>query len=195
MNLLFTALLMIGALGAAVFAATANVKREALGTLALGFVLATIFIRPEVLPDPRWTGCIVAGVAVLHIFRPHLRWPALLCGGALAGFWSALLQIQGLGRGPSLAIAAAIPAVAAGLALWRRDFAPESLREEAMLVMVVLGLMVAMIPEISEGWRSALALNRADENAQANQVMSGWVLVLSAASVVLGGLYSLLRRR
>ncbi len=194
MNLLFTALIMLGGLGAAIFATTGTGKRDAAGLLALGFVLATIFIRPDALPDPRWLGCIVAGVAALEIFRPRLAWVALICGGALAGFWSALLQIQGLRPGAAMVLAGSVAGGSAILSFRRTEFAPEPLRQEAMLVMVGLGLAVAMIPEISGGWRSALALNR-EEGAQTNPVLSGWVLVLSASSVVLGGLYSLMRRR
>jgi hypothetical protein len=196
LNLLFTALLMLCGLGAAIFATTGAGKRETLGFLALGFVAAAIFIRPEALPDTAWAGCIAAGVAALQIFRPDVRWLALLCGGALAGFWSALLQIQGLPLGSAMVLAGIVPAVSGFLVQRRHEFAPESLREEAMLAMVALGLAVAILPEVSAGWQSALALNReAAGSSSQNQIIANWVLVLSAASVVLGGLYALLRRR
>ena len=196
MNLLFTALLMLCGLGTAIFATTAARKRGALAALGLGFATGAVLIRPDVLPNASWTGGIVAGVAALQIFRPDVRFLAPLCGGALAAMWSALLQIQGLPPVAALILAGIVPALSAYLSGRREAFAPESLREEAMLALVVTGLVVAMIPEVSAGWRSALALNREEESAlAASQFLSGWVLVLSAASVVLGGLYSLLRRR
>jgi hypothetical protein len=63
-----------------------------------------------------------------------------------------------------------------------------------MAAMVALGLAVAVIPEVSAGWQSALALNREGKDSS-NQIIANWVLVLSAASVVLGGLYGVFRRR
>jgi hypothetical protein len=199
LNLLFTALLMLCGLGAAIFATNGIGKRETLGFLALGFVSAAMFIRPEKLPDPAWIGGIVAAVAALRIFRPHIRWPGLLCGGALAGLWTALLEIQGLPLGAAMILAGIVPSASAYLTHRRAEFAPEALREEAMLALVALGLAVAIIPEVSAGWQSALALNREAEagatGPDQNQIIANWVLVLSAASVVLGGLYSLLRRR
>jgi hypothetical protein len=194
MNLLFTALLMLCGLGAAIFATTAAGKRWSIVALAVGFTLATIFIRPEALPDPGWTGSIVAGVALLEVFRRDVRWLPLLCAGALGGLWSALLQIQGLPLAAAVPLAAVVPGAAAYLASSRKTFAPEALRDEAMLAMVALGLAVAIIPEVTSGWQSALALNR-DQGSRPNQIIANWALVLSAGSVVLGGLYSLLRRR
>jgi hypothetical protein len=196
LNLLFTALLMLCGLGAAIFATTGVTRRETLRLSAIGFVAASIFIRPDALPDPGWAGCIVAATAALRLIRPDIRWPALLCAGALAGFWSALLQIQGLPLGAAILVAGVIPAVSAFLTHRRPEFAPEVLREEAMAAMVALGLLVAILPEVSAGWQSAIALNRDSmDSSNQNQIIANWVLVLSAASLVLGGLYSLLRRR
>ena len=196
MNLLFTALLMLCGLGAAIFATTGATKRETLRFLAVGFAAGVIFIRPEALPAPAWAGCIAAASAVLQLFRPDVRWPGLLCGGALAGFWSALLQIQGLPLGAAIILAAAVTAMSGYLAQRRPEFAPEVLREEAMVLMVALGLAVAVIPEVSAGWQSAIALNReATDSANQNQIIANWVLVLSAASVVLGGLWGAMRKR
>ena len=123
-----------------------------------------------------------------------MRWIGPLCGGALAGLLGALLQIQGLPFPIGVLPAVAIPSVSSYLAKHRPGFAPEALREEAMLTMAALGLVVAVVPGISSGWQSALALNR-NEGSGSNQIIANWVLVLSAASAALGGLYSLLRRR
>lgn len=193
-NLLFTALLMLCGLGAAIFAITAAGKRDGIAALAIGFAAAAIWIRPAALPDPAWTGSIAAAVALLEIFRRDVRLLAPFCGGALAGLWAALLQIQGLPPGAAMPVAGIVPAVSVILATRRGNFAPEALREEAMLAMVALGLAVAIIPEVTSGWHSALALNREQGNSS-NQIIANWVLVLGAVSVVLGGLYSLLRRR
>jgi hypothetical protein len=194
LNLLFTALLMLCGLGSASFATTASGKRETIAALALAIVIAAARIPADALPDARWIGCVVAAVAAIQIFRTDVRWIGPLCGGALAGLLGALVQIQGLPFAIGVLLAAAVPSVSAYLSGRRPKFAPEALREEAMLAIVALGLAVAVIPGINAGWQSALALNR-DAGISSSQTIANWVLVLSAASVVLGGLYSLLRRR
>ncbi len=194
MNLLFTALLMLCGLGAAIFATTAAGRCGALALLSIGFGASAVWIRPQALPDAAWTSSIVAGAAAVEVFRRDFRWLAPLCGGALAGLWSALLQIQGLPPSGALTLAAAVPAVSAYLAVRRKTFAPEALRQEAMLAMLALSLAVAIIPEVMSGWRSALVLNR-DPGNHPDPIIANWVLAGSAVSAVLGGIYSLLRRR
>jgi hypothetical protein len=165
-----------------------------LAALVVGFAAAAALIRPQALPPAAGTGWIVALIAALFLGRPKTTILPGVCGGFLAALWSALLQIQGLPRLAALTVAGIVAATSVYLATKRASFAPDALKQEAMLVMIVLGLAVAVIPEISAGWQSALALNREERNS-AEQIIANWVLVLSAVSVVLGGLYSLLRRR
>jgi hypothetical protein len=194
LTLLFTALLMLGGLGAPIFATAAAGKRTGMVALAAGFMAALIGIRTQALPDPAWIGSVVAAVAAIELFRRDFRFLAPLCGGALAGLWSALLQIQGLPLAAAVIVAGLVPGIAVWLSARSRTFAPDALRQEAMLAMMAMGLAVAMIPNVAAGWQTAVALNR-DEADRSKQIIANWVLVLSAVSVVLGGLYSLLRRR
>jgi len=194
MSLLFTALLMLCGLGAAIFATTASDRAGGVLALIGGFVVTAVFVHPQAVPDPAWTGSIAAGVGAFELFRRQARWLTPLCGGALAGLCAALLRSQGWAPAIALLIAALIPGVSACFAWRRKDFAPEALREEAMAFMIALSLSVAIIPEVMAGWQSALALNRTEGNST-NLIIANWVLVLSAVSVFLGGLYSLLRRR
>lgn len=185
---------MLCGLGAASFATTAAGKRQSLTVLLLAFVGGAVFLRPEALPPAAWTGCIVAVAATLYLFRPETTIATSLCGGFLAALGTALLQIQGIPWPLALILFGIVPGISAYLATKRPVFAPDTLRQEAMLLMIALGLAVAMIPEISSGWLSAEALNRS-ERSNVDQVIATWVFVLVAASLVLGGFYSLLRRR
>jgi len=185
---------MVCGLGAAIFATTASDRVGGRLALALGFAVAVVFIRPPMLPDAAWTGLIAAAVGGLEIFRRDARWLAPLFGGALAGLFAALLQSLGVPSVIAITVAGTVPAVSVYLAWRQTAFAPEALREEAMALMIALGLSVAIIPEVAAGWQSALALNRTEGNSS-NLIIANWVLVLSAVSVFLGGLYSLLRRR
>ncbi len=191
---LFTALLMLCGLGAVTFAAKAARRREVFPGLALALAIPASGIPPEAIPDARWIGSIAAAVAAIEIFRPNARWIASLCGGALAGLLGLLLQAQGLPFPVGVLLAVAVPSVAAYFSLRRTGFAPEALRQEAMLATLALGVAVAVIPGVTSGWQSALALNR-DEVSSSNHIIANWVFLLGAASVALGGLYSLLRRR
>ena len=184
---------MLCGLGSTILATTAATKWDA-AALAAGYAASTAFTFTSTLPDAAWTGVAVAFVAALRIFRPRVPLLAPACGGVLAGITSALLQAQGLPAPLALSLSAAVLAMSALLTAKLPAFAPEALREEALLVAVGLGLAVATLPEISAGWHSALVLNR-EEQHSANHVIANWVFVLSAASVALGSLYSLLRRR
>lgn len=191
--MLFHALSMLCGLGTATFATSATGWRTASG-LTLGFAAAAVLIRPERLPNPVWTGGLVALAAILQLVRPGVRPLTAASGGALAGLWSSILRMQGLPPAPALILAAALPAISAILTARRPAFAPVTLREEALVVVLLLGLAVAMAPEVSAGWRSALALNLEEKNS-VGQIVPAWVLFLSAVSAALGGLYSLWTRR
>lgn len=195
-NLLFHALWMLCGLGTVIFATAASRRWYGLGALALGFAVAVLSFPSERLPDPVWTGVLVALAAVLQLVRPGQIALTAVCGGALAGVWSSLLRIQGLPLPPALMLAAALPAISVWLAARRPAFAPAAVREEALLAVFGLGLAVAMAPGVLAGWRSALALNVSiDENSHVNQIVPAWTLLLGGASVALGGLYSLWTRR
>ena len=94
-------------------------------------------------------------------------------------------------------VAVSLPAISAWLRLRRPGFAPPRLREEALLVMVALGLSMAALPGISEGWHAAVNLSvqggPADPGPSA--AMPGWTLIVASAALVCGGLFSLWSRR
>jgi hypothetical protein len=193
LNLLFTALQMLCALGATILAATVATRWD-LSAMAVGFAASMWFAVTGQIPDAALTGVAVALVAALKIFRPKIPFLAPMCAGALAGVWAAIIQTQGAPVSVALTITGMVAAVSALCTAKLPAFAPENLREEALLVTVALGLATAMLPEMSAGWQSALVLNR-EQQASSNYIIANWVLMLSAASVALGGLYSLLRRR
>jgi hypothetical protein len=195
MNLLSAGLLMLCGLGAVTLTVTARQRLEVGGALLVSILIVGARIPVERLPDARWIGCVVAGVAVVLVFRPTVRWLGPLCGGAIAGLLGGLLEAQGVAFSIAAPAAVLFPAASAYCSLRKPGFAPDDLRQEAILATAALGLTVAVIPEVTAGWQSALALNREQENGGPNQIIANWVLVLSAASLALGGLFSLLRRR
>jgi hypothetical protein len=121
---------------------------------------------------------------------------------ALARFGAAVLAMQASGHmamsGVPMLIALLIGIVLALLPSWlyarSAAFAPARMHEEALLIVLTLGLVLAAAPEIESGWRSATALN-------ANAVGSGdaapipmWALGALGATVLVGCISRMLRR-
>jgi hypothetical protein len=157
--------------------------------LLAGFGVAVIWLWPQ----PVWTGGTVALVAVLGLGVPRLGLLRAVVAGVLAGLWVHVLQSYGLPGWSAVPLAAAVPGAAAVLAHRSPRFAPVVMREEALLMIGVLGLVVAAAPSLSMGWRSAVAMNL--EPGSAAQPVTGlWVPLGLGAVVSLGGLHTLWRR-
>ena len=194
MTVALLALWMLCAVGAATFAAVAAARRRWLIALAVGFFLVILFPGRQPAPDPEVAGLFAAAGAVVYLFRPRYAWVALLLGGALAGM---LTQVMGVIGAPPAVTA---PLIAIGLAavVWRSrtrsDFSPEMLREEALLIVCILGLVVAVLPSVLDGWQAAANLNVQGESV-AEQAIPMWTLTVVAASVLLGAAHALWSRR
>lgn len=182
---------MVCGLGAAALATVVSGWRDSV-TLVAAFVGATIWLRP----DPVWIGGVVALVAVLGLVRPGPGLPSsatAATAGALAGLWVHVLQSYGLPCWSAVPVAAAVPCAAMALAGRSPRFAPPALREDALLTIGVLGLVVAAAPALSMGWRSAAALNL-EPGSGIGPAPGLWVMLGLGAVVSLGGLHSLWRR-
>lgn len=183
---------MLCGLGAAVFGVFVRTWSE-WTALGAGMVAALWLWSPANLPDPVWVGILVALFATGAILRQSIRHGSAFAAGLLAGILGSLLHSEGMTAGLSVPVALAVPIVAAMLARRNRRFAPEAIREEAMLLMLFLGVGVAAAPVIAAGWSSAAALNLPD-NGQSIPAIPGWVLAVAGASLGTGGLFALGRR-
>jgi hypothetical protein len=185
---------MLCALGTATFAAVAAPRRQWLIALAVGFLSTIAVSGRQPSPDPEVAGLVAAAAAVVYLFRPRYAWFALVLGGSLAGM---LIQVMGLIGAPQAVTA---PLMATGLAavVWhtrkRQVFAPEMLREEALLIVCILGLLVAVLPSVLDGWQAAANLNVQGENV-AVQAIPMWTLTVVAASMLLGIAHAFWSRR
>ena len=185
------ALWLLCGIGAVVFSTGAAVPRRLAGVVA-GFGLTSWLLRAGV-PDPASVAGFAALVAGCKIYRPAWITLPAFCGGLLAAVLGVLLREQGLPSPYALLLCAAIPAVSIALASRSSNFAPESMQEEGVLLMLALGLGAAVGPALIEGWRSAGAMNVAAEAT--NNIMPAWVLSVAAASTFIGAAWSLWRHR
>ncbi|HEY1240281.1 MAG TPA: hypothetical protein VGF16_06970 [Bryobacteraceae bacterium] len=179
-------------LGACVFAALATNWRRVV-FLTAGFIAATAWVRLGRMPDPAWMEGLAVCIVILIFMRPKFVWVAIVFGGILASLLGSLLQFEGVGVFPAMLSPAALLVVSVGFGMCRPKFAPAAIRDDALILIAVLGLLLAVAPGLAEGWRSAVTLNVGERGAS-SQAVPVWVLVMGGASLGLGGAYSVWRR-
>jgi len=189
---------MLCALGSVVFAAATPAGVRPSAALAAGFAAAALLTSASSLPNAAWTGGLAAVAASAYLFKPRLKLAAIGIGGALGGFWASLLEVQGLPMPVALLVAAGLLILTMRLVRTRAGFATDALKEEGLLAIGVLGLGVAMLPGVLDGWQAATNLSGAGgapERAAAPVSIPMWTLALLLASTMLGALYSFWGRR
>ena len=194
MTVTFHALWLICALAPPALAAVPTGNRWMVFlAVASGFAAGAWWFGPSTLPDAVWVGILAALVAAIRLVRSDAMLAACCTAGALSAVWMSLLRLEGVLWPVAAAASLAPPLLSAFLTTRRPHFAPRILRDEALLITVTLGLAVAVLPGILDGWRSATILNIQDK-ATAARVVPGWTLALTAGSVSAGGLFGLWRR-
>ena len=121
MTLSFHALWMVCALGAAVLAAA--VRRNSYDAPAMGLAFAAVAYLTSAgrLPDPVWSGAVAVLASAIYLFRPRYAIMSAIAGGALAGWWTGLLEVQGLPQWPSAGAGLVLLLVPMWLARTRSD--------------------------------------------------------------------------
>jgi hypothetical protein len=185
---------MLCALGAAVFATAAAANLRTIAVLVVGFVPGVFWWSGGRLPDAAMAGTLTLVAAAVYLFRPRLRVVAAAVGGILGGMLSAMLQVQGVPASLSPLVSATLIVVAVWLARARPSFAPEQLRDDAMLIVGVLGVSVAILPGVLDGWQAATNLSAATERVPTSALPS-WTLLLLIMTSSAGAAYSLWSRR
>jgi hypothetical protein len=186
---------MLCAFGVAVHAAVAARRVRDLAALAVGFIIAALLASPQRLPDPAWTGVVSAGAAVVILFRPRYATASAAWGGVLGGMLTAMTEVQGLHPIAAIAAVASLVGIAAWLVRARPDFAPEVVRDDALLGLCVLGLVVAILPGVIDGWQAAANLTIEPATPGPTTPVPAWTLTLVVTATALGAVYSLWSRR
>jgi len=189
----FHLLWMLCALGAITFAAAAAPRWRRLVALSAGFAGSLLLIRGGGPPDAEAAGLVAAASAVVFLFAPRYAWVAAMCGGGLAGTGVRLLLL--VGAPATLAVAGMTLGVGATVWLVRRrtGFASELVREEALLIVCVLGVAVAILPGVLDGWRTAATLN-VSPNVPLGPVPI-WALSTVILAALVGAMHALWSRR
>jgi hypothetical protein len=191
----FHALWMLCALGTVVHSAAASRRVRDVMALAVGFVIATVVTSPQRLPDPIWVGVVSAGAAMVVLFRPRFAVVAAAWGGALGGMLTAMTEVQGLHPAASAGPVVVLMATTVWLARLRPAFAPDALRDEALLAACLLGLVVAVVPGVIDGWQAAANLTIEPATPGPSTPIPTWTLALVGTATALGAAYTLWSRR
>ena len=193
MTLPFHALGMLCGLGAVVFVTAAGVSRRTCVSAAALFCLSVVWTAGVVIPPAEVVGYVVAIGAVVFLARPRWATTTAALGGALAGVWSGVLAAQGMPWWAAVSLAI-VPPVAGLFAQRRPEFAPPHIRDEALVIVCVLGLVVAMLPGVLDGWRAAQNFTMQPADVQ-YRIVPTWTLATTGMALALGAGYSLWSRR
>jgi hypothetical protein len=193
-TLTYHALWMLCALGTVVFATAAAAHVRPIAALAAGLIAGIVWWSPARVPDAAETGFLTSLAAALYLFRPRLRLVTAAFGGALAGMLAALVEMYGITPALSPLAGIALVAVSIWLARTRPSFAPELLRDEAMLMIGLVGLSVAILPGVMDGWQAATNLAAATDRV-ATASLPMWTLLLLLMTSSCGAFYSVWSRR
>jgi len=185
---------VLAALAATVFAAQCASGRATLFLLIGCFAAAAgAFLVLAPLDASTLGFCIVAAAATV-LARPHWRLLPPAAAGLFAAAWISILEAQGLPWLPGALAAGTLLAVSVGLAARRRGFMHDDVRDEALVLVASFALLLAVGPDVVDGWRSSIAL-KAEPLAAAGPEIGPWLGALVAGIVMLGGAYSLWKRR
>lgn len=181
------------ALAAAVFAGQADGARASLAAMLAALALAgAAFVRLGAPDVSAIAFCVVAAGATA-LARP--QWVLLppLAAGLFAAAWISVLRAQGLPWLPAVLLAVSVSLAARALAARRAGFAPPELRDEALVVVAAFGLLLAIGPDVVDGWRSAVSLQAEPLAGQGD--VGPWLGALAFGCVLLGGAYTAWKRR
>jgi hypothetical protein len=186
---------MLSALGTAVFAAASARRPVEIAAMVAMWLAVALTFGPDRLPDIMLAGLAAAVGAAIYLVAGS--WAAVLSaavGGGVAGVWTLLLQVQGLPAPAAIAVVGILVVFTAWFARSRAVFAPEAIRDEALLTIVLLGAAVAVLPSVTDGWQSARALN-ADPGGAVAPGIPIWTASLVLMSFVFGGSCAVWSRR
>ena len=185
---------VLAALVAAVFAAQCAGGRAVLALLLGSFAGATIVFSKLGPLDTTTLGFCILAAAISALARPRWWLVPPAAAGIFAGAWVSILEAQGLPWLPAALAGGCVVLAAVGLAARRRGFTSAELRDEALVLAALFALLLAIGPDVVDGWRSSVAL-KAEPLAAAGPALRPWIGALVVGSVLLGGAYSLWKRR
>lgn len=146
------------------------------------------------LIDPSHVATVLALAAFAVLHKRKWRRAAVVFGGMLAALWINVLSATAY---PWLPVAFAVCLISGlafiGAIAWD-GFVSTQLRDEALIIVIAVALVVSIVPTAISGWQTAASLQSLD--ASQNETSSGvGVLILSFTFMVVGGIYAKWKHR
>lgn len=145
--------------------------------------------RGLVLVEPTHLATVLALAALTILHKGKWGSAAVVFGGMMGAMWINALVLSGY---PELIVSVTICLVAAITffsAINKKDFVSSQLRDEALLFVIALSLVISIVPTAFSGWQTASSLQSLDAGQNEASANVG-VLILSLAFLVLGGIYA-----
>lgn len=191
---MFGVVTLLCAVAAVTFCAGANDKRSLIPAAA-GYIFAALLFLPSLpLPlfslhlEPTQLAVVLAMVSGYGLLRPDRSGLVMAFGGVAAAYWTSLLAVQGVPL--VLAISAPVlPSLISAVCVLRHpEFVSPQLRDEALVIVMVLALVQAIVPTVIDAWRSAAVLQEAALTYDDKRTAL-LVLVLMGLCFLLGAVY------
>ena len=132
---------------------------------------------------------VLALAAFLKLHKTRLAPQAAVFGGMLAAFWIDMLIRQGYPVVPVMAMVTGFALVAFLGSVYRSGFVSPPVLDEALIIILLMALFVAIIPDAISGWQSATSLQGIGAGRE-TQAGNPVVILLTISFVLLGSLYA-----
>jgi len=190
-----TALWIVFGLAATVWAADWNGSRFVLAGALGACLLGAAFTNRTGAPGAEAVGLLVAALGIAQVTTHRYTWIGPVGAGALTGSWAVHLIEAGAGVWLTVPVVLVGPVIGAWRARHQAGFTGGQVRDEALLLLVGLGLFAAMLPTVTEGWQSAATLAASPASDAPPQAIPAWTTVTVVTALTLGGLHAAWRRR
>jgi hypothetical protein len=161
---------------------------------ALGAVAGALVVLFGWTASPIALAGFVIALAVLELTQHRFASIARVGAALLAMQVCGHLALSGVPTFVALPIGAALALLPTWLQRRSASFAPARMHEEALLIVLVLGVVLAAAPEIESGWRSATALNANAVGGGEAAPIPMWALGALGAALLIGCVSRMLRR-
>lgn len=136
----------------------------------------------------------LSGVTAWQLLKPSRSTVTSFCSGVAAAAGAAIQHNLGAPWLLALPLAFAIALGAWWLVQHRSEFCAPNLRTQALMGLTWLGLLIAAMPGVIDGWHSAQALTRTVE-ASTDQTIPPWIWPCALTALLLGFLRGVWGRR
>lgn len=184
------------------FTACANRHRHLLHWFS-GFLLVLVLtnyrvdgIRALMLIDPIQIATVLGLAAFARLHKPSANSAAVVLGGMVAALWINSLTAFAYPRLPVIVVVSLLTSIVFYAAIHRKNFVSVLLLDEALIIVMILSLLVAVVPAALAGWQTAESLQvlgsvagEVTANGQSQTDPNSAVLMLSLAFLVVGCIY------